>query len=265
MWSTRLALLITISGFVGGGVALAQDRPAKNPREGDPEAISAGREIFRSRCSDCHGLDGRGYRGPDLTRLSASGASDDRLFQTIRRGVPGSEMPGFALGPDSEVWAVLAYLQTLATVAPEPNPSGNAEDGEKIFRLHCARCHTVNGRGGNLGPDVSRIGAIRSRPLLSRKIRRASSNIVPGYEPVTLVTRDGQRIRAVKKSEDSYSIQIMDMGERLQGYRKADLRELVYETTSVMPDFGPDRLNGRDLDHLLRYLGTLREHELSVR
>lgn len=258
MWLKRLALLVTISGFVGGGVALAQDRPEKNPRAGDPEAISAGREIFRSRCADCHGLDARGYRGSDLTRLSASGASDDRLFQTIRRGVPGSEMPAFALGPDSEVWSVLAYLQTLNTVAPEPNPSGNAETGEKIFVVHCARCHTVNGRGGNLGPDLSRIGASRSRPLLSSKIRRASPNIVPGYEPVTLVTRDGQRIRAVKKGEDSYSIQIMDMRERLQGYRKADLRELVYETTSAMPDFGPDRLNDRDLDHLLRYLGTLR-------
>jgi hypothetical protein len=63
----------------------------------------------------------------------------------------------------------------------------------------------------------------------------------------------------VKKNEDAHSIQIMDRRERLQGYAKADLREVINETASLMPDFGPDRLNDRDLDDLVRYLGTLRE------
>ena len=44
---------------------------------------------------------------------------------------------------------------------------------------------------------------------------------------MTLVTRDGQRIRGVKKNEDEFSIQIMDMRERLQGYLKANLTEIT--------------------------------------
>jgi hypothetical protein len=123
------------------------------------------------------------------------------------------------------------------------------------------------GGGGRLGPDLSRVGSSRSRPALAHKIRHASSYIMSvyaggyvmeDYRPVTLITRDGQRIRGVKKNEDAFSIQIMDTRERLQGYLKSGLRELVNDDASVMPDFGPDRLSDRDLDDLLAYLATLR-------
>jgi putative heme-binding domain-containing protein len=254
----EIVFMIAVTSLASSGLVLAQDRPVPNPRTGDREAIRAGTEIFRSRCAECHGLDAKGVRGPDLTVLRARGASDERVLQTVRRGVPGTEMPGF-FGPDSELSAVMAYLETLNTVAPEQNPTGDAANGERIFRVNCASCHTVNGSGGNLGPDLSRIGSGRSRTALINKIRHPSSFFVTGYEPVTIVTRDGQRINGVKKNEDAHSIQIMDRRERLQGYAKADLREVINETASLMPDFGPDRLNDRDLDDLVRYLGTLRE------
>ena len=82
--------------------------------------------------------------------------------------------------------------------------------------------------------------------------------IVDGYQPVTLVTRDGQRIRGVKKNEDAFSVQIMDTRERIQGYVKADLKELIDEETSLMPDFGADRLGDADVVDLVTYLRTLR-------
>jgi hypothetical protein len=50
----------------------------------------------------------------------------------------------------------------------------------------------------------------------------------------------------------------MDTRERLQGYVKADLREVINEKTSLMPDFKADRLSDKDLNDVLSYLGTLR-------
>lgn len=82
--------------------------------------------------------------------------------------------------------------------------------------------------------------------------------VLDGYQPVVLVTRDGQRIRGVKKNEDAFSVQVMDANERVQGYRKTDLREFANDTRSLMPDFGRDRLSERDLDDLLAYLASLR-------
>ena len=60
------------------------------------------------------------------------------------------------------------------------------------------------------------------------------------------------------KSEDAFSIRIMDSQERLQGYLKATLKEVIRETGSLMPDFGPERLNDNELNDLLVFLSTLR-------
>src|SRR5262249_6439544 len=70
--------------------------------------------------------------------------------------------------------------------------------------------------------------------------------------------KDGQRVRGARKNEDAYSIQIMDMRQRLQGYVKADLREVISEKASLMPDFKADRLSDTDLNDILGYLGMLR-------
>ena len=43
----------------------------------------------------------------------------------------------------------------------------------------------VNGRGGQLGPELSRVGSGRSLPVLRKKLRGTNDDIRPGYEPVT--------------------------------------------------------------------------------
>jgi putative heme-binding domain-containing protein len=230
--------------------------PGKNPHLGDAESIRGGLALYRIHCGNCHGLDARGYRGPDLTAL-LGGMADERLFQTIRKGVPGSEMqPGRA--PDTEVLMIIAYLRNLNTPAPEERPSGNVDNGRRLFAAQCLGCHRVGDSGGWLGPDLSRVGAARSRESLIREIRRPSEWMPAGYESVTLVTRDGQTIRGVKKNEDVISIQIMDVRERIQGFRKSDLQQVVFEKSSTMPEYGPGRLSASDLDDLVGYLGTLR-------
>ena len=74
---------------------------------------------------------------------------------------------------------------------------------------------------------------------------------------MTVVMRDGRQIKAVRKNEDSYSIQIMDTNEQLSTYLKKDLREVIDEKKSLMPDYGLDKLTAAELDDLLVYLRTL--------
>ena len=70
--------------------------------------------LFRGRCADCHGMDARGVRGPDITQVWASGRTDEGLFKTIKSGVPSTEMPANPRILDHESWQMLAYLRTLA-------------------------------------------------------------------------------------------------------------------------------------------------------
>jgi putative heme-binding domain-containing protein len=252
--SGGFALILLVARLAHG-----QGAPA-TVASNEAETIRAGQSYYQTRCSDCHGVDARGVLGPDLTQLWTSGATDERVFQTIRRGVPGSEMPA-STAPDEEIRATMSYLHSLATPVPADSSTGDAGNGERIFWRSCGPCHQVNGRGGRLGPDLSRVGSSRPRAALTREIRDPSASIVPGYQTVTIVTATGQRIRGVRKSEDAFSIQIMDTSERLQGYLKGNLREVIPESRSLMPEFRPDRLNDRDLDDLLRFLGRLRGPE----
>ena len=228
---------------------------AFGPAQG-PAVVETGGRLFRERCADCHGGDAKGSRGPDLTGLWINTAADERAFQTIRAGVPGRVMPPSA-APDDELRAIISYLRSIGTAGAGERAAGNAINGERIFSANCSSCHRVNGRGGRLGPDLSQIGN-QPRQALARSIREASASFTIGYEPVTLVTRDGQQIRGARRSEDPFSIQIMDTRERLQGYLKTDLRDVTRDTKSLMPDYGPDRLSDQDLTDLLGFLATLR-------
>jgi putative heme-binding domain-containing protein len=263
--ATFLCAALDVVAFTQGGgttappTARASEQPAKNPLEGDAAAVRAGGAKFRTRCSGCHGVDAAGYIGPDLTGLWARGKADARIFETVRKGVMGTDMPAAdpKRVPDREIWEVLAYIRSLAPTATVAE-TGDAANGQRVFQSNCGFCHMVDGAGGQLGPDLSRIGSGRPRALLLNKVRGKGDTIRPGFEPVTLVTRNGQRIRGVKKNEDEFSIQIMDISQRIQGYLKSDLTEVISETASVMPVYSQAQLNDRDLDDLLRYLGTLR-------
>ena len=233
----------------------------QNRFAGDAGAIAQGRYLFRARCSLCHGMDARGGRGPDLTTGSfVHGDTDAALFATIQRGVPGTEMAGQrADRPPDETWMVVAYLRSLGAGASEA-ARGDPAAGERIFwdQTKCSTCHMVNGKGGRLGPDLSRIGAARSRKFFEEKIRDPNKDLPPERWLVTVVTRDGQRMTGVRRNEDTFSVQLMDTQERLHSFFKKDVREVTSESRSVMPAFTEAQLDSKQLDDLVAYLVSLR-------
>jgi putative heme-binding domain-containing protein len=267
----RSVLLLGLLSLAATALLAAQEKevrspqhPGKNPYLGDKQGIRDGMALYRVRCADCHGLDATGYRGPDLIALLGGGVKDEGLFQSIRKGVTGTEMPS-SNAPDHELLMMIAYLRNIGTVAAPATPVGNAENGAKLFAAQCANCHQVAGKGGRIGPDLSRIGTARSHAAFVREIRTPAEWIPPAFETVTLVTKDGQKVRGVKKNEDVFSIQVMDVRERIQGYLKADLQDIIYDKGSLMPAFGPERLSDSALNDVIGYLTTLRGVDVTVR
>src|SRR3978361_465056 len=82
-----------VAVMAAASVKVDQDREGSKQRNGDPPAVREGNALFRERCAECHGADAKGVAGHDLTRLWASGATDERVFQTIRGGVPNTIIP----------------------------------------------------------------------------------------------------------------------------------------------------------------------------
>src|SRR5437867_1996162 len=133
------------------------------------EDIERGRRVYQAQCAGCHGPTGAGARGADLTR-GLSRAPDQRaLVNLVRRGVPGTEMPGF--GPDmvadDELLDLAAFVRALKREGSE-KASGSAARGQQLFRTRgkCLQCHTVGAEGGLLGPDLTNVGARRGAAFL---------------------------------------------------------------------------------------------------
>jgi putative heme-binding domain-containing protein len=227
-----------------------------NPYEQDEAAVRTGTTLFAARCADCHGADAKGNRGPDLTRVWLAGASDARVFETIRGGVAGSIMPP-SQAPDNEIWAIVTYLRSISTVPPFTT-SGDAAHGRELFDAQCAECHRVGAAGGTLGPELTRIAEVLSREGLERAIRDPDASVAPGFRGVTLVMRGGQRIDGVAKNEDAFSIQVATSDERLQGYPKNAVAQIARASESPMPAFTAETLPADDLEDLVAFLGTLR-------
>ena len=151
------------------------------------------------------------------------------------------------------------FLAAGPTTAQQPRES-LVTQGHALFQAHgCHGCHTVGKVGTPIAPDLSRVGVARSREAIVQRIRRSvEGEFRQGYAPVTLTPHSGPPIQGVKKNEDLFSIQIMDSSERLQGFVKSTVGSVAEEKRTLMPAYTVDQLNDKDLDDLLRYLGTLR-------
>jgi cytochrome c oxidase cbb3-type subunit 3 len=229
----------------------------RNPFAGQPDAAMAGGKLFATSCSGCHGVNGEGGRGPNLAEGRRIRRLPDRtLFNSIRSGVPGTDMPPTNL-PDDQIWRLVAFVRDLGAPAYEGKLPGDADAGAAIFvgKGGCANCHMVRGHGGFLGPDLTDIGAERTAPQLLESILKPSARIADGYIGVKVTTLDGGEISGVARNNDDYSIQILDRQGKLHLLSKDKLREVVFRTDSPMPaDYGK-RLTPEEISNLIAYLG----------
>lgn len=184
------------------------------------ELAARGRHLYQEyECATCHriGTEG-GNIGPELTTLALKTAHhyDFSRLQgapTIENWhvehlmdppavVPDSLMPPLDL-TDEEARAVTIYLLSLTGARvpqeyiaglrrPPSAPAGTLmvqsgmNRGEALYvGMRCYYCHMVNGRGGRVGPDLSRVGAARDRDWLLAHFRepRAVSphSLMPDY------------------------------------------------------------------------------------
>ncbi len=130
--------------------------------------------------------------------------------------------------------------------------------GEQIFeRSGCALCHSIENRGGALGPDLSEAGIVLSPESLRLAITNPSAEIARGYETVVAVPAAGKRVEGIALNEDDISIQMRTTDGNLRSFVKDDLRDLQREERSLMPSYA-NTLSSAEIDSLVDYLATLK-------
>ncbi len=226
--------------------------------------VEEGRQFYLGHCAHCHGPDGEGGRGVNLTtgRFRHS-SNDDELLGTIRTGLPGTEMPGSRL-PVADLRKLVAYVRRLGEAGSSEQATGDKAAGERLYaRSGCAQCHAIGSAGGSaggaLGPALGAVGLRRSLKFLQDSLVSPSAYNPKEYVGVRVVTAAGETRTGVRLNEDDYSVQLRDPQDRLWSFEKRDLQEVKRLDQSLMPSY--QSLSARDLADLVAYLNSLRRSE----
>ena len=238
-------------------------RSTRAPAESNPfdskRDIERGNRVFQIYCSYCHGATGEGGRGADLTQGEFRyGSSDGELFETIRNGIPGSEM-GWVRASDDDVWRLVAFVKQLAQPGARKKASGDAAAGKVVYegKGGCAACHAINNRGGSLGPDLTDIGRRRGLDSLGESLLNPEADLPVNYRAVRVVTKAGETVAGIRLNEDDFSIQLHDTAGNLRSFLKDKLKEIRRDNPSLMPAYG-SILTKKEIGDLLAYLSSLR-------
>ena len=247
------------AGLLLGPLTLAQQEPAagNNPLARNEQAIGQGREIYNRSCTACHGLDGAaGGRGPALgAGRTYVLRTDEAIFGAIQKGISGTEMPPSGLQP-MDIWRVVAYIRSLRSTASEAFVAGDVAHGEQVYwnKGQCSSCHMIRGRGGIMGPDLSNVAAQQNLQYIRDSLTKPRARIPVGYQPVEVVTKDGQRLSGIAKNDNNFSLQLLDSHDRLQFFTSDEWREVIYKKQSLMPsDYGKTLTPG-ELQDLIAFL-----------
>jgi putative heme-binding domain-containing protein len=140
------------------------------------------------------------------------------------------------------------------------NSGGNASRGKAIFSspaLMCAKCHKVQGLGGDVGPDLSQIGGKFDRTHLIESILDPSSEIVQGFQATIIETKSGRNILGIVKSESETAVTIMDSEGKKTDISVRDIEVRELSKTSLMPVGLADGMTPAEFTDLIAYLESL--------
>jgi len=161
-----------------------------------PAQIANGQKLVKERgCSSCHEIEGMSKPenfAPDLTGIGSSSLARIVFAEGVEHTLPdymeakiqhphsfgkATKMPQFTFtagSVDALVTALLAQTDRAQTmpaelrIAGKPDssyqPTGKA--GQLINEMNCFSCHTINGRGGDMAPDLTWEGSAVQRKWL---------------------------------------------------------------------------------------------------
>jgi putative membrane-bound dehydrogenase-like protein len=134
---------------------------------------------------------------------------------------------------------------------------GDVRRGFKVFhsqKAACAACHQMGYVGGNAGPDLTRIGQVRTRRDLLESIVFPSLSFVRSYESTLVVTRDGKVVNGLIKSDTDGLLVLATAPFEEVRIPKSEVEEMQPGTVSVMPSGLDQQLSAQDLADLLAFL-----------
>ncbi len=191
-----------------------------------------------------------------LRGVYASGRSDAALVAALSQAA-GINAEPIELSGDQ-----------LQRLGEEVMAKGDAARGELIFRraeVSCMKCHSVSGAGGDVGPELSAVGATSPVDYLLNAVLNPDLSIKELYLTRNIVTADGKVFQGIVVDRDDQRVLLKDAtGQRIA--IPVDEIDEEIEGKSLMPKGLPSLLTHDEFLDLVRFLVELgRPGDLAMR
>ena len=138
---------------------------------------------------------------------------------------------------------------------------GDVNNGRRLFfedsRLSCLRCHQIGRAGGKVGPNLTTIGASKTRRYLLESICLPNAEVAKGFETAVILTVDGNTVSGIVKAENDDSIDLIKADASIVRLKLDDI-EARRTGKSSMPEDLVTKLTPRQLRDLVAYLFSLK-------
>ncbi len=134
---------------------------------------------------------------------------------------------------------------------------GDIRRGQLVFnsqKAACSACHAIGYMGGTIGPDLSRIGKIRTERDLLEAVVFPSVSFVRSYEPLLIVTTSGKQFNGLIRKESPDEITLATGAKEEVRILRADIEEIRPSTVSIMPAGLDTQLTKQQIADLIAFL-----------
>ena len=243
-------LIAALCLLLGSSIAYSQHATGSD--------LFGGEQAFQNFCANCHGAAGNQIANVDLGRgVFRKPYSDSELTDILIKGIPGTPMPATPGMSPEQATRIVAYLRSRA-VARDPGAAGDAARGRALFagKGQCSTCHRAQGEGSRVGPDLTRIGLLRTPEQLAISLLEPDREVQPNNRWYGVTLKGGERIEGRLLNQDAYSVQLLDSTSQLRSFQRSDLRRAGF-LPSPMPSVR-GLLAEQEIADVVQYLTTLR-------
>jgi putative heme-binding domain-containing protein len=134
---------------------------------------------------------------------------------------------------------------------------GDVRRGQAVFngtKAACLSCHAIGYVGGTIGPDLSRIGAIRDDRDLLESIVFPGASFVRSYEPMVVATKAGLVHSGIVKKDAADEVLLVTGADKEVRIPRGDVEEMKPGTVSVMPSGLDSQMTKAELADLIAFL-----------
>jgi putative membrane-bound dehydrogenase-like protein len=147
--------------------------------------------------------------------------------------------------------------EIVRKLLPLAKEKGDLSRGKEVFKVNCANCHTFNGQGARIGPDLTGIAG-RDRSEILTDILDPNRSVEANYRLWNVTTKDAETFSGRLETETQTSVEILDTTGQKHTIQRQKIASMQTSQLSIMPT-GFEALPAADLVSLLDYLTSLNQ------